>query len=129
MAGDGVSDGWDGQRGRSWLEGGWCGGGGRAAASVRTVCLPPGWVRRVRLRAGEGLWVREGRVWMTREGDPVDHVLTAGQVRVAERAEVWVLQSCAVGASLCERLTPLRHVTSSRFSMARLWSSLRAMSR
>lgn len=77
------------------------------------IDLAPGQVHRVRLKAGELLLVREGRVWLTREGDPVDHVLVPGRGHVAPLAEEVVIESCAPTGSRYERHTLhlMRHLS------------------
>lgn len=67
------------------------------------VVLPAGQVHRLRLRAGDALLVRQGQVWMTRQGDPMDHVLTPSQGHVAARPEDVVIESFVRGSSLYER--------------------------
>jgi len=67
------------------------------------VVLPAGQVHRLRLRAGDALLVRQGQVWMTREGDPLDHLLTPSQGHVAARPEDVVIESFVRGGSLYER--------------------------
>jgi len=54
-------------------------------ATPRSVRLP-GVVRFQAAHAG-WLWVDHGRVWITREGDHVDHVLTAGGALYLGRGE------------------------------------------
>lgn len=67
------------------------------------VALPAGQVHRLRLRAGDALLVRQGQVWMTRQGDPLDHVLSPSHGHVAARPEDVVLESFVRGGSLYER--------------------------
>ncbi|WP_422186419.1 DUF2917 domain-containing protein [Aquabacterium commune] len=62
-------------------------------------CLPSGGVLRLSLRQGEVLLVRRGRLWLTREGDAVDHLLEAGRGHVSTCAESVVVE--AVGAQPC----------------------------
>ncbi len=77
--------------------------------------LPAGKAHRVRLRAGDALLVRHGRVWMTREGDPIDHLLTPEAGHVAACAQEVVLESCDRSGSLYERQTFRGSVTNSRW--------------
>ncbi|MBH1988395.1 MAG: DUF2917 domain-containing protein [Burkholderiales bacterium] len=86
------------------------------------VELPAGSVHRLRLRAGDALLVRRGRVWMTRSGDLRDHLLTPGQGHVAPRSEDVVLESVAQGGSVYECQASLRTGNVSRV-LGRLWSS------
>lgn len=67
------------------------------------VVLPAGQVHRLRLRAGDALLVRHGQVWMTRQGDPLDHVLSPSHGHVAARPEDVVLESFVPDGSLYER--------------------------
>lgn len=76
--------------------------------------LPAGQAHRVRLRAGDALLVRHGRVWMTREGDPIDHLLTPEAGHVAACAQEVVLESCDRRDSLYERQTFVETATNSR---------------
>lgn len=83
----------------------WIRGQGPARAPVGLVELPAGQVHRLRLRAGDVLLVRRGQVWMTREGDPLDHLLSPVQGHVAARPGDVVLESFVGGGSLYERQT------------------------
>lgn len=91
--------------------------------------LPAGQAHRVRLRAGDALLVRRGQVWMTREGDPIDHVLSPGAGHVAACAQEVVLESCDPGGSLYERQTFGGSVTFSRWSFGWILSGWRATGR
>ena len=82
----------------------------RARTPIGPVALPAGQAHRLRLRAGDVLLVRQGRVWMTREGDPLDHLLTPTQGHVAACPQDVVLESCVQGGSLYERQTLAGHV-------------------
>lgn len=101
----------------------------RTVTSVGPVVLPAGHVHRLRLHAGEALLVRQGQVWMTREGDPLDHVLTPARGYVAARPEDVVIESFVRGGSLYECQTWPRHVNFSRVWSQLLTSRLRAMHR
>ena len=72
-------------------------------ARTGIVELPAGRVHRLRLRAGDVLLVRQGQVWMTRQGDPIDHLLTPSQGHVAARPEEVVLESFVRDGSAYER--------------------------
>jgi hypothetical protein len=82
----------------------WIRGQGPAHAPVGPIDLPAGQAHRLRLCAGDVLLVRRGRVWMTREGDPLDHLLTPAQGHVASHPQDVVLESCAREGSVYERL-------------------------
>lgn len=78
----------------------------RGAAGPRfsgPVDLPVGQVHRLWLRAGERLEVHRGRLWLTREGDPTDHLLTPGVGYVAAFPQEVVLESLLGSASCYER--------------------------
>ncbi|MBU0918313.1 MAG: DUF2917 domain-containing protein [Gammaproteobacteria bacterium] len=87
----------------------WIRGLGPALAPVTSVnlkgpvVLPAGQVHRLRLRAGDALLVRHGQVWMTRQGDPLDHVLSPSHGHVAARPEEVVLESFVRDGSAYER--------------------------
>lgn len=81
--------------------------GGRARSIVRALLRPPamqrqscssatlpaGQAARLTLRRGETLLVRQGRLWLTREGDPVDHVLWLGSGHVASVPQEVVIEA------------------------------------
>lgn len=89
-------------------------GGGAAGEAVRGraasrpfalapgLCLPGGQVRSLRLQAGDALVVREGRIWLTREGDSRDHFLQPGTSFVATQREVVVIEGLGRSASTYE---------------------------
>lgn len=91
--------------------------------------LPAGQAHRVRLRAGDALLVRHGRVWMTREGDPIDHLLTPEAGHVAACAQEVVLESCDRSGSLYERQTFRGSVTNSRWPFGWILSGWRPAGR
>ena len=70
------------------------------AGGVEAWIMPWGRPLRIERRAGE-FRVLHGRVWLTRRGDPDDHVLQAGQC-VALRARA----SKAPAAPRAKRATP-----------------------
>jgi len=77
---------------------------GRPAASASvSVTLPAGQAARLHLRRGETLLVRHGRLWLTREGDLVDHVLTPGAGHVAAVPQEVVVEAFGQQACLYER--------------------------
>ncbi len=65
--------------------------------------LPAGQVVRLALRRGEALVVREGSLWLTREGDMVDHVLSPGCGHVASVPQEVVIQAMGLQACCYER--------------------------
>lgn len=70
------------------------------------VTLPAGQVHRLRLHAGDRLHVHQGRLWLTREGDPVDHLLTPGRGYVAAFPQEVVLESLLGGGCYeCDALS------------------------
>lgn len=71
----------------------------QVAATLVSGNLPSGQARRLTLRRGETLFVRQGRLWLTREGDPTDHVLWPGSGYVAAVPQEVVIE--AVGGQLC----------------------------
>jgi len=73
-----------------------------APASV-SVMLPAAQAARLHLRRGETLLVRHGRLWLTREGDLVDHVLTPGAGHVAAVPQEVVVEAFGQQACLYER--------------------------
>lgn len=73
--------------------------GGEARPAVTCETLHAGQPARLRLRPGETLLVRQGRLWLTREGDLVDHVLSPGCGHVAAGHQEVVIE--AFGAPLC----------------------------
>src|SRR5262245_11030447 len=50
-----------------------------------SIGLPRGKTLRIQDGKGALLYVREGEVWLTQEGDTKDHILTAGQTFRLER--------------------------------------------
>lgn len=88
-------------------------------AAKGAIELPAGQVHRLKLGAGDVLLVRRGQVWMTRQGDPLDHLLTPTQGHVAARAEDVVIESFVKDGSVYERQTLPRHV-----NFSRAWSCL-----
>lgn len=81
----------------------WIRGPVSSLAPTGPIDLPAGQAHRLRLRAGDVLLVRRGQVWMTREGDPLDHLLTPAQGHVAAHPEEVVLESFVQDGSLYER--------------------------
>jgi len=67
------------------------------------INLGEGQVHHLRLRPGEVVLVRRGRVWMTREGDTLDHLLVPGRGHVAAHREAVVLQAVSAGGCVYER--------------------------
>lgn len=55
--------------------------------------LAPGEVRTLRLGAGAVLAVTEGLLWLTRSGDPADHLLAAGTTFTFPRGALVVVQA------------------------------------
>lgn len=86
------------------------------------IDLPAGQAHRLRLRVGDVLLVHRGRVWMTREGDPRDHLLTPSQGHVAACPQDVVLESCTPAVSLYERQTLPGRVNFSHLPF-RFWRS------
>ncbi len=68
--------------------------------SCVSATLPAGQAARLTLRRGETLLVRQGRLWLTREGDPVDHVLWPGSGHVASVPQEVVIE--AFGPQACQ---------------------------
>lgn len=71
--------------------------------AIGPIALSEGQVHHLRLRPGDALLVRQGRVWMTRDGDPLDHLLAPGQGHVAARMEDVVVQGCSASGCVYER--------------------------
>lgn len=65
----------------------------------KLIQLPAGQVVRLVLRRGEALLVHQGSLWLTREGDMVDHVLRPGLGHVASVPQEVVIQ--AMGRQAC----------------------------
>lgn len=65
-----------------------------------SATLAAGQAVRLSLRRGETLLVRQGRLWLTREGDPVDHVLWPGSGHVASVPQEVVIE--AFGPQACQ---------------------------
>lgn len=65
------------------------------------VCatLPAGQAARLKLRRGEALLVSQGRLWLTRKGDAVDHMLQPGCGHVAGMPQEVVIE--ALGPQAC----------------------------
>ncbi len=55
--------------------------------------LAPGQVRTLRLPAGASLAVTDGLLWLTRSGDPADHLLSAGTTFTFPRGALVVVQA------------------------------------
>jgi len=72
---------------------------GPVARHVAHHELPLGEAHRLALHRGETLLVRSGRLWLTREGDALDHLLQPGRGFVAAGAEDVVVE--AIGAQPC----------------------------
>lgn len=68
-----------------------------------SATLPAGQATRLTLRRGEALLVREGRLWLTREGDPIDHVLWPGSGHVASVPQDVVIEAFGPQACRYER--------------------------
>lgn len=68
-----------------------------------SATLPAGQAVRLKLRRGETLLVRQGRLWLTREGDPVDHVLWPGSGHVASVPQDVVIEAFGLQACHYER--------------------------
>ena len=64
-----------------------------------SATLPTGQAARLTLRRGETLLVRQGRLWLTREGDAVDHLLEPGCGHVASVPQEVVIE--ALGPQAC----------------------------
>ncbi|WP_290873845.1 DUF2917 domain-containing protein [Aquabacterium sp.] len=79
---------------------------GRAAsrpfALAPGLCLPAAQARSLRLLPGDALVVREGRIWLTREGDRRDHFLQPGTSWVATQREVVVIEGLGEAPSRYE---------------------------
>ena len=69
------------------------------SASATALTLGAGAVLRLHLRSGDALQVRVGGLWLTRTGDPQDHLLQPGAGFVAARSGDVVVQ--AFGACAC----------------------------
>lgn len=69
------------------------------AALSAAHTLGAGAVRRLHLRSGDALQVRVGGLWLTRAGDPQDHLLQPGAGFVAVHSGDVVVQ--AFGACAC----------------------------
>lgn len=67
--------------------------------SSTTATLPAHQVARLHLRPGDVVVVRQGRLWLTCQGDARDHVLQAGTCFVATRPEGVVIE--ALGGLPC----------------------------
>lgn len=74
--------------------------------TTQHVALRPG--RAILLGRGGDLEVAEGVVWLTRRGDPNDHVLTAGQRFRLGSFEDAVIESWHAGATAAVRWHPRR---------------------
>ena len=69
-------------------------------ATTRPVqTLAAGALQRRQVAAGTTLTVLAGRLWITLEGDPDDHIVAAGQVWTATRVGRCVIQGDAPDAS------------------------------
>lgn len=86
---------------RWWLQclRGLPGGEPVSSASATAHTLGAGAVLRLHLRSGDALRVRVGGLWLTRAGDPQDHLLQPGAGFVAARSGDVVVQ--AFGACAC----------------------------
>lgn len=73
------------------------------APAFVSATLPAGQADRLVLRRGEAVLVREGRLWLTREGDPVDHVLWPGAGHVASVPQEVVIEALGPQACCYER--------------------------
>jgi len=82
----------------------------RQDTALQAHVLPIGEVRRLKLRPGDTVLVRQGALWLTREGDALDHLLRPGRGHVAAHAQEVVVE--AMGAQPCHferhRLGPPR---------------------
>jgi hypothetical protein len=63
------------------------------APSPAAETLAPGEVRTLRLDAGASLAVTDGLLWLTRSGDPSDHLLPAGTTFNFPRGALVVVQA------------------------------------
>ena len=63
------------------------------APAPLTETLAPGEVRTLRLEAGASLTVTDGLLWLTRSGDPSDHLLRAGTTFNFPRGALVVVQA------------------------------------
>ncbi len=63
------------------------------------LSLACGAMHRREITAGATLRVHSGRLWITLDGDPDDHFITAGQRWTAPRAGRCVIQGDAAGTS------------------------------
>lgn len=85
---------------RWWLarrRGGHDAGRGPAPLAPVARTLGAGAVRRLHLRGGDTLLVRVGGLWLTRAGDPQDHLLQPGAGFVAARSGDVVVQAFGAG--------------------------------
>lgn len=74
----------------------------RGPGSVRAT-LPSGQATRLTLSRGETLIVRHGCLWLTREGDSVDHLLQPGSGHVASVPQDVVIEALGPQACCYER--------------------------
>jgi hypothetical protein len=63
------------------------------APPPRLETLAAGEVRTLRLDAGASLAVADGLLWLTRSGDPADHLLSAGTIFSFPRGALVVIQA------------------------------------
>jgi hypothetical protein len=66
------------------------------------ITLPVLQARTLRLRQGDVVLVREGRLWLTRTGDSQDHFLQSGTCFVASRTEAVVVESFGLAGAIYE---------------------------
>ena len=77
--------------------------------------LPLGEVRRLKLGPGDTVLVRQCALWLTREGDAVDHLLRPGRGHVAAHAQDVVVE--AMGTQPC-------HFEQHRLALSGRWWAL-----
>jgi|GEM_PF-2394217 len=77
--------------------------------------LSQGEVRRLKLGPGDTVLVRHGALWLTREGDAVDHLLRPGRGHVAAHAQDVVVE--AMGTQPC-------HFEQHRLALSGRWWAL-----
>lgn len=68
-------------------------------ATITGIALERGQRRWLSLKRGHALEVRSGRLWLTSEDNPVDHVLEAGQVWRAKRDTAVLVEAMGAGVA------------------------------
>lgn len=81
----------------------------RPALAPPAITLPTQQARTLRLRQGDAVVVRTGRLWLTRSGDSRDHILQPGTCFVASRSEAVVVECFGAASAVCDIERAGRH--------------------